>query len=145
MNPDRIERWERLTPNLGALDPATVIYHAGRASVRTPTAWKWACLGLLVSHCVWFITLKREAPSIPPEPPRPVVEPIMKPTKPAKSAEWSPAPADLATAPSLDPYSVQAIRMSGELPALSVSRGTPMRADPPLSAGSDPRLVSFLQ
>ena len=62
MTPDPVfDKLARFTPDAGGLDPAEVLYRAGRASARTPLAWKLAVAVLLASNAVFFLNRTKPA------------------------------------------------------------------------------------
>jgi hypothetical protein len=71
----------RLRPNGSLLDPADVLFHAGRASAGIPRGWKLAVAGLLLANAVLAgILLSGRDPARPPGvTPAPVAVPAPTP------------------------------------------------------------------
>jgi hypothetical protein len=83
MTPEpRLDWLARLQPNGSLLDPADVLFHAGRASVRTPRAWKLAVAGLLLANMVTvgLLLSRRDAPRPSAAVPTPIAIPAPDPT-----------------------------------------------------------------
>jgi hypothetical protein len=100
VNPDPIVKLAQFSPAL-AIDPAELLFAAGRASARTHWGWKAAVLALALSNGALGAVLvfgSRDAPSVAAPTPVPVVspEPLLAPASP-------PAPVD-------EPWSYRALR-----------------------------------
>lgn len=97
MTPDSVtDKLARFTADGSQVDPAEILFRAGRASARTPRMWKLAVAGLVLTNLVTagFLGLYREQPQQTPEPlPIPVVIPVIvpRPEQPP-SPEVSPSP-----------------------------------------------------
>ena len=98
VTPDPVfDRLARFSPDSTGLDPADVLFRAGRASARTPRGWKVAVVGLVISHVVTVLVLVRSNHPTAPTPevaPTPVVVPL-----PAPRPESLPEPAPGPTSP----------------------------------------------
>jgi hypothetical protein len=99
MTPDPVlDKLARFTPDGSGIDPAELLFRAGRASARTPPVWKIAVAGLLLANVatVGFFLLRPEKPPPPPEPvPVPVVVPVpvtVPSPEPPPSPAASPSP-----------------------------------------------------
>jgi hypothetical protein len=97
MTPDPVlDKLARFTPDGSPVDPAAILFRAGRASARTHWGWKVAVAGLLLANLgtVGFFALRPEKPHQPPEPmPVPVAVPVVVPSpEPQPSPEVSPSP-----------------------------------------------------
>jgi hypothetical protein len=128
MTPDpRLDWLTRLQPNGSILDPADVLFHAGRASARTPRAWKVAVAGLLMANLVMVgLLLARRDPPRPLEAAAPVAVPTPAPAPPAD------------TLPSSDPDSVYSLARSFDPDAPPPPAGfvAPDRPVAPTTVGS---------
>ncbi len=106
MTPDLVlAKLARFTPAI--VDPAELLFAAGRASARTPWVWKAAVAGSLLANavCVGLLLFRSpESPQVTPsEPPAvPAVVPTVEPT-PVVPASSTP-----------DPWSYQAIHAAGD-------------------------------
>ena len=88
MTPDPVfDKLARFTPDSGGLDPAEVLFQAGRSSARTPIVWKLAVAVLLVSNTVFFLNRSKPAEIV--LVPVPVVESPAPPV-PAEVPSWGP-------------------------------------------------------
>jgi hypothetical protein len=108
MTPEPGLNWlARLQPNGSLLDPADVLFHAGRASARTPRMWKLAVAGLLLANMVTIgLLLSRRDPTRPPTAaPIPIATPAPDPTPapPPDSPPGSDPNSLYSLAHSLDP------------------------------------------
>lgn len=99
MTPDPVlDKLARFTPDGSAVDPAEMLFRAGRASARTHWGWKAAVAGLLLVNLGTAIVLvfRPEKPAPSPEPvpvPVPVVVPAVVPSpEPPPSPDESPSP-----------------------------------------------------
>jgi hypothetical protein len=131
MTPDpRLDWLTRLTPNGALLDPADVLFHAGRASARTPRAWKLAVAGLLLANAVTVGLLL--AHRDPPRSPEAASAPVAVPTS-------VPAPVPPSDGPTWDePNSISTLARSLDLDAPPPPAGfvAPDRPAAPLTVGS---------
>jgi hypothetical protein len=95
----------RLQPNGSVLDPADVLFHAGRASARTPRAWKLAFAGLMLANAVTvgLLLSGRDAPPLPDAASAPVVVPTPAPALPTGSRPGSDPDSVYSLARSFDP------------------------------------------
>ena len=90
MTPDPVfDKLARFTPDASGLDPADILFRAGRASARTPWAWKAAAAVLLVSNVLFFLNRSKPSEIVyvhtpPPESPAPPETP------PVESSPWNP-------------------------------------------------------
>jgi hypothetical protein len=96
MTPDPVfDRLDRFTPDASTIDPAAILFRAGRASVRTPWGWKLAVAGLLVTNMVTAFALGfrslTDRDPIPGPAVVPVVPPALEPT-PAPDPTSPPSP-----------------------------------------------------
>jgi hypothetical protein len=106
MTPDpRLDWLTRLQPNGSVLDPADVLFHAGRASARTPRAWKLAVTGLLLANFVMvgFLLARRDVPRLPDAASAPVAVPTPAPAPPSDSRPGSDPDSVFSLARSFDP------------------------------------------
>jgi hypothetical protein len=128
MTPDhRLDWLARLTPNGALLDPADVLFNAGRASARTPRAWKLGVAGLLLANAVTAgLLLSRR------DPPEAASAPVSVPA----SAPAPTPPPDSPAQP--DPNSLSALVRSLDLDAPPPPAGfvAPDRPAAPLTVGS---------
>jgi hypothetical protein len=102
VTPDPVAALARFTP-AGAVDPAELLFAAGRASARTHWGWKAAVVALALSTAALgavLVFVSRTVPSVAAPAPVPVVPP--EPT-------LTPAPAS-APAPADEPWSYRALR-----------------------------------
>lgn len=81
MTPDPVyDALARFTPDVTAVDPAAILFAAGRASARTPIAWKLAVAGLALANLglvCWFALRAPESAAV--IAPEPVVVPVVVP------------------------------------------------------------------
>jgi len=94
MNPDPVyDKLARFSPDPGGLDPAEVLFRAGRASARTPRGWKVAVAGLLLSNAVGFGWLALRPVPESAQTPVPLVLPAQvaepPPAPPVEASPWS--------------------------------------------------------
>ena len=102
MTPDPVfDRLDRFTPDASTIDPAAILFRAGRASARTPWGWKLTVAGLLVTNVVTAVALGYRSPADPDPIPTPVLVPVIPP-----ALESTPAPEP--TSP-LSPWSYAAM------------------------------------
>jgi len=97
MTPDPVlDKLARFTPDGSQLDPAELLFRAGRASARTHWGWKAAVAGLLLANLgtVGFFMSRPGKPAPSPGPvPVPVVVPVVAPRPdPPPSPDVSPSP-----------------------------------------------------
>ncbi|MDB5307322.1 MAG: hypothetical protein JWO38_1524 [Gemmataceae bacterium] len=83
MTPDpTLDKLVRFTPD-AAVDPAEILFRAGRASVRTPRGWRLAVVGLLLANAATagVLIVRGQTPAPPPAEPLavPVVVPVVIP------------------------------------------------------------------
>jgi hypothetical protein len=108
MTPDpRLDWLTRLTPNGALLDPADVLFHAGRASARTPRAWKVGVAGLVLANAVTvgFLLVRRDMPRLPDSASAPVAVPAPAAAPPSESRPGSDPDSVFSLAQSFDPDS----------------------------------------
>ncbi|MBX9628620.1 MAG: hypothetical protein K2X82_32785 [Gemmataceae bacterium] len=105
LTPDPVyDRLAQFTPASG-LDPAGVLFAAGRASARTPRGWKLAVAGLVLTNlaAVGALVLRRpDPPAAPVFIPVPAV--IPEPDPADEPPAESPAPGLLARGTNLDAW-----------------------------------------
>jgi hypothetical protein len=92
MSTDPVARLAKFNPAT-ALDPAELLFAAGRASARTAWGWKAAVGALLLTNAVTvgLLVLRSPAPESQPEPqPAPVVTPGPQPEPPQPSPPTGP-------------------------------------------------------
>lgn len=107
MNPDPVAKLARFTPV--SVDPAELLFAAGRASARTPWYWKAAIAASLAVNAASAGWLLFPAPE-----PQPVVVPA-EPHAPATAPQPElPAPAPAAP----DPWSYGSLHARGDLDQL---------------------------
>lgn len=97
MTPDPVlDKLTRFTPDGSQIDPAQLLFRAGRASARTHWGWKAAVAGLLLANLgtAGYLAFRPEKSPPPPEPvPVPVVVPVAVPSpEPPPSPDVSPSP-----------------------------------------------------
>jgi hypothetical protein len=130
MIPDPGLEWlARLRPNESVLDPADILFHAGRASARTPRPWKIGVAGLLLTNAVAVgLLLDHQDPRRPATAPAPVAVPTSSPAP-------TPPP---ASPPGADPNSVYSLARSLDPDAPPPPAGfvSPDRPTAPLTVGS---------
>jgi hypothetical protein len=100
VTPDPVAALTRFTP-AGVVDPAELLFAAGRASARTHWGWKATVAGLLLSNAAlgaFLVFGSHDVPSVVPPAPMPVVQPEPTPAPPS-----APAPTD-------EPWSYRALR-----------------------------------
>ena len=92
MTPDPVlDKLARFSPDAGGLDPAEVLFRAGRASVRTPRLWKGAVAALLVANVVLFLNQSKPAEIVYVyTPPVVVTVPQPEPAPPPDASPWNP-------------------------------------------------------
>jgi hypothetical protein len=132
MTPDPVLDWlTRLAPNGALLDPADVLFQAGRRSARTPRAWKLAVVGLLLANAVTVAVLfPRRTPSDPTEvAPAPVATPGPG-AEPMPPAESLPGP---------DPNSIASLSHSFDPDAPPPLAGFVAPDQPPVTLAVGPR------
>jgi len=104
MTPDPVlAKLARFTPN--AVDPAELLFAAGRASARTPWYWKATVAGSLLVNvvCAGLLLTRPEVAQVVP------VEPVETPATPV------PEPAPVAAPTSTpNPWSLQALHHLGD-------------------------------
>jgi len=106
MSPDpRLDWLTRLQPNGSVLDPADVLFHAGRASARTPRAWKVAVAGLLMANLVMvgLLLARRDVPRLPDAASAPVAVPTPAPVPPSAQPPGCDPDSVFSLARSFDP------------------------------------------
>jgi hypothetical protein len=103
MTPDPLAKLAKFTP--AAVDPAELLFAAGHASACTPWVWKAAVgASLLVNLlCIGLLFRSSESPRV--VLPEPTVVPAMPVVEPVPSLP----------APTPDPWSYQALRVTGDL------------------------------
>jgi hypothetical protein len=87
MSTDPVAKLAKFTPAT-ALDPAELLFAAGRASARTVWGWKAAVAALLLTNTLTLtlFALRPPAPAAQPVPlPTPVVPPVPQPEPPQPS------------------------------------------------------------
>jgi hypothetical protein len=92
MSNDPVTKLGKFTPAT-SLDPAELLFAAGRASARTPWGWKAAVAGLLLTNTLTLtlLALRPQAHVTQPEPPpAPVVPPAQQPGPPQPSLPADP-------------------------------------------------------
>lgn len=107
MTPDPVTaKLSRFTPNAALVDPAELLFAAGRASARTPWFWKVAVAGLALGNLVCLALLLWPAPD----------RPAAQPGLPASAPTLPPLPPiNLPTAPhSDDPWSYRMLIYAGD-------------------------------
>jgi hypothetical protein len=68
MMPDPVfDKLAKFTPDAAAVNPAELLFAAGRASARTPWGWKTAVAGLILTNLVCVSLLVFHSPEAPPE------------------------------------------------------------------------------
>jgi hypothetical protein len=104
MKPDPVAKLAQFTP-APVVDPAELLFAAGRASARTPRGWKAAVVVLGVSNAALTALLVGRPLAAPPAPPpEPIVRPV--PPEPVEPA----VPSAPASAPPEEPWSYLALR-----------------------------------
>jgi hypothetical protein len=92
MTPDPVAgKLTRFTPSASSLDPAEVLFRAGRASARTPWGWKVAVSGLVLVVAALLGERLVNNQSANPGP-RDVAPSIVVPPVPLPAPEPSPSP-----------------------------------------------------
>ncbi len=99
MNADPVAKLSRFTP-AGAIDPAELLFAAGRASARTPWGWK-AAVGTLALANVALASVLAFGPRD--------AAPVLPTPVPAGRPEPAPVPPS-APAPADDPWSYRVLR-----------------------------------
>lgn len=124
MNSDPVAKLAKFTP--AAIDPAALLFAAGRASARTPWSWKAALAASLAVNAASAGWLLVPAPG-----PRPVVVPT-EPHPPVVAPQPEP-PAPAPAAP--DPWSYGSLHARGDLDQLPrpVTFADPATTPKPLS------------
>jgi hypothetical protein len=103
LNPDPVfDKLARFSPSEASLDPAEILFRAGRASAHTPRVWKIAVVGLLLTTIglTVFVSLRGENKPVSGSPDVvpvlvvvPVAIPAAKPNSPPDRdeafTEWS--------------------------------------------------------
>lgn len=103
MTPDPVlDKLARFTPDGSQIDPAELLFRAGRASARTHWGWKAVVAGLLLANLgtAGFLVLRSEKSPLPPEPaPVQLVVPaaVPSPEPPPPEAPASPDPDSLGS------------------------------------------------
>jgi len=125
-----IHRLARFTPDESLIDPAALLFRAGRASARTSWGWKLAVAGLLLANAVTVAILfaRRD----PPRPPEATPAPAMTPAPALPPAPMPESP------PSPEPNSIAALAHSFDPDRLPPSAGfvDPDRPATMLTVGS---------
>src|SRR4051794_33625393 len=62
MTPDPVAKLAQFTPEPGAVDPAELLFAAGRASARTPWYWKATVAASLLANVVCVLLLATRSP-----------------------------------------------------------------------------------
>ena len=95
MTPDPVlDRLAGFSPDSSGIDPAEVLFRAGRATARTPRVWKIAVVGLVMTNVVTLGLFIAQGPTPGPTPevvPTPVVPPVVVP-QPERLPQSSPTP-----------------------------------------------------
>lgn len=133
LTPDPLlARLARLTPT--AVDRDELLFRAGRASVRTPRRWQWACGVLALTQAVGLGLWATRPPErvvvfVAPAPPAVAPEPVAEP----------------GPSPEPDPTSYLALTRvvlaDGHLPAAHGGAADPHRPAARLTAGSRPTVL----
>ena len=134
MTPDPVfDKLARFTPDASTIDPAEILFRAGRATARTNWGWKFAVVGLLLANVAWMGERLLHEPKPAPDSlevvPVIVVVPVAIPTS-------EPSPSPSAVEPG-SPWSLGALRTTDpdNLPG-SPALGGLSPTDPPLTPRS---------
>lgn len=133
LTPDPVfDKLARFTPDGSPIDPAELLFRAGRASARTPCYWKLTVAGLLAANfvTVGLILSRGENRTPPPPEPQPitVVVPVPVPV-PSSDPVPSPVPPE-----SPSPWTLGILHRLTDVSALPAPAAVDLApADPPLT------------
>jgi hypothetical protein len=112
MTPDPVlDKLARFTPSSSAVNNAALLFAAGRASARTPWAWKVAVAGLLLANLGWLslVLFRPHAKTAPESLQQPDSKPVIN-----LESEPMPPPTDSSPSASDDVFSYRALMSAGE-------------------------------
>jgi hypothetical protein len=132
MTPDPVyDKLARFNPDATGLDPAEVLFRAGRASAKTPRVWKVAVAGLLLANAATAAALlfRQEKPPLPEVIPVTVVVPVIMP-------QTATSPPEAPSGPSPDSIGLLTRTFDPDIPPPPAGFAPPDRPVEILTAGS---------